>query len=223
MQPARFFVMHGLQVLNGLCWRVQEGPTMYEKARDTAVGAATAAQQGAYNLKDRVIGPSTGTGTGTGYSSGTHTGTGTGYSSGTGTGTGTGTGYSTTGHTVRFWWPAIVNVACATSCCLKSSLNVSMARTEGASAARAGGQAGRHALRSAQALISLCWHAQEGPTMYEKARDTAVGAAAAAGAGAQNLKDRVMGTGTSTQPVRPQSAVCPAPGPAACAQRPPLV
>ena len=93
---------------------------MYEKARDTAVGAAAAAGEGAQNRKDRVMGPSTGTGTGyssgtgtgtgTGYSSGTHTGsgTGTGYSSGTGTGTGTGTGYSSgtgtgygTGHTVR--------------------------------------------------------------------------------------------------------------------------
>jgi hypothetical protein len=70
---------------------------MYEKARDTAVGAAAAAGAGAQNLKDRVMGPSTGTGTG--YSSGTHTGTGTGYSSGTGTGMGT--GYGTTGHTVR--------------------------------------------------------------------------------------------------------------------------
>ena len=49
--------------------------------------------------------------------------------------------------------------------------------------------------------------------MYEKARDTAVGAAAAAGAGAQNLKDRVMGSSTSTQPVRPPSAVCQRPGP----------
>ena len=56
---------------------------MYEKARDTAVGAAAAAGEGAQNLKDRVMGPSTGTGTGMGYSSGTHTGTGTGYSSGT--------------------------------------------------------------------------------------------------------------------------------------------
>jgi len=73
---------------------------MYEKARDTAVGAAAAAGEGAQNLKDRVMGPSTGTGTGMGYSSGTHTGTGTGYSSGTGTGTGIGTGTGTgTGYT----------------------------------------------------------------------------------------------------------------------------
>ncbi len=77
--------------------------------------------------------------------------------------------------------------------------------------------------RASRTCMNCVGRAQEGPTMYEKARDTAVGAAAAAGAGAQNLKDRVMGTGTSTQPVRPQSAVCPAPGPAACAQRPPLV
>jgi len=114
--------------------RAQEGPTMYEKARDTAVGAAAAAGAGAQNLKDRVMGPSTGTGTGTGsgYSSGTQTGTGTGYGTGTGTGTGTGytsgtgtgagtgygtgtgtgTGYSTTGHSVRLGAGWLFKEAC---------------------------------------------------------------------------------------------------------------
>ncbi len=90
---------------------------MYEKARDTAMGAAGQVQQGAQNVKDRVMGTGTGTGTGTGYGTGSGTSTGTGYGTGsgtgygtgtgtgtgygTGTGTGTGTGYSTTGHSVR--------------------------------------------------------------------------------------------------------------------------
>ncbi len=55
--------------------------------------------------------------------------------------------------------------------------------------------------------------------MYEKARDTAVGAAAAAQQGAYDLKDRVMGTGASAQPVRPPSAERRV-APAARAQRP---
>ena len=58
----------------------QAGGTMYEKARDTAMGAAGQVQQGAQNVKDRVMGTGTGTGTGSG----------TGYGTGTGTTTGTG-------------------------------------------------------------------------------------------------------------------------------------
>lgn len=45
-----------------------QGPSMMDKAKATAAGAATSAQETAYNLKDRVMGPSSGTSAHTGTS-----------------------------------------------------------------------------------------------------------------------------------------------------------
>lgn len=142
-----------------------QGPSMMDKAKATAAGAATSVQETAYNLKDRVMGPS----------------------SGTSTGTSTGTQVRRWAHSNACTWGQAV-------CGVWYAFGLL-------------GQSG----------CEKRGPAMQGPSMLDKAKATAAGAATSVQDTAYGLKDRAMGTFAPAQvrhPAQtphlcePQKAVC---------------